>query len=72
MLCDSRIYKSDDCWRSAKVDGTCKPGILVCLRTEIIAIVVVERDTIRLGIQKQILGLVVSSRKYESFIFQKA
>jgi hypothetical protein len=49
-LGDSRKYKSDDCWRSAKVGGTCKPGTMVCLITEIAAIVVVERDTMRLEV----------------------
>lgn len=49
-LYDSSTYKLEDCWRSAKVGGTCKPGTMVCLMTEIAAIVVVEGDIMRLDV----------------------
>jgi hypothetical protein len=51
VLCDSRTYKLDDCWRSAKVGGTCKPGTLVCLMTDTEAILVVEVGTMTLEVR---------------------
>lgn len=41
-LGDSRTYKLDDCWRSAKVGGTCRPGRMVCLITDIADIMRLE------------------------------
>jgi hypothetical protein len=54
---DDKTYKLDDCCRSAKVGGMCKPGTAVCVMTETEAIMI-DRRRYETGSLKRTLEFV--------------
>ena len=64
---DDKAYMLEDCCRSARVGGTCKPGTAVCVMTETEAIMIDRRIYETGGLKKILVLGAVSLGEMRSF-----